>query len=220
MEAESHPADRSHPAWEPEWIHGTFSAPGECENPNCRQSVQVVGDYKVDYSRKSFRADDPYEERGPSYSSFYSVAQIHPPLLLMPIPRAAPDEVRDGVLRASRVLFADAGLAATALRTIVERFMTSEGIASTTSRGGFRSARERVEEWRKADSKRDAVAALFDAIRWLGNAGTHEDADVTMDEVLFGASCLDEAFHRLYTGPNIDAQAQSINAARGPNRSG
>ena len=55
-------------------------------------------------------------------------------------------------------------------------------------------------------------------MKWLGNVGTHEDSDLTTAEVLDGAILLDEAFHRLYTGPDIDARAQTINTAEGPNR--
>lgn len=98
----------------------------------------------MDYSQKSNR-DDEFEYQGLPYSSFYNDTHLHPPMLIMPIPQSAPDEVRDGALRASRVLFADPGLAATALRATVERFLTFEGIAATGPKGQFRSAHERIE---------------------------------------------------------------------------
>lgn len=122
------------------------------------------------------------------------------------------------MLRASRVLFADPGLAATALRATVERFLSSEGISTTRSTGQFRNVHEHIKEWRDADSNRPSVADLLFAVKWLGNAGTHEDSDLTTIEVLDGARVLNEAFHRLFTGPDIDAHAQAINAAKGPSR--
>lgn len=67
-------------------------------------------------------------------------------MLLMPIPKSAPEEVREGVLRASRVLFADPGLAATALRATVELFLTSQGISAVSTNGEFRSADSRITE--------------------------------------------------------------------------
>ena len=69
-----------------------------------------------------------------------------------------------------------------------------------------------------ADPTRPAVADLFFAVKWLGKAGTHEDSDLTTIELLDGARVLDEAFHRLFTGPDIEAHAQIINAAKGPFR--
>src|SRR4051812_36513710 len=54
---ESRASERGHPGWEPEWIHGTFSLPGECDNPSCGQTVQAVGDYRVDWTG---RGSEPY----------------------------------------------------------------------------------------------------------------------------------------------------------------
>lgn len=217
IEHESHSSAsaRSHWAWEPEWISGTFVVQGQCENPDCQQAVHGTGDYRVGYAKKRDTDEDEY---GPPYSTFYNVTHLHPPMLLMPIPKSAPDEVREGVLRASRVLFADPGLSATALRATVERFLTSEGISATRTNGTFRNAHDRIKEWRDTDSSRPPVADLFFAVKWLGNAGTHEDSDLTSIEVLDGARVLDEAFHRLFTGPDIEKHAKNINDAKGPDR--
>ncbi|MER7609748.1 DUF4145 domain-containing protein [Nocardioides sp. NPDC127503] len=219
VDAESHASasSRDHPAFEPEWIRGTFALLGACENPDCRQTVHGTGDYTVDYSKKS-APDNPWEQHGPAYSAYYQLTHLHPPMLLMPIPASAPEVTQEAVRRASRVLFADPGLAATALRAAVERFMSAEGIAATWPSGKFRSAHSRIKEWGEADPNRDRVANLLFAVKWLGNAGTHEDSDLTVSEVLDGAGLLDEAFHRLYTGPDIDARAQNINTAEGPHR--
>lgn len=214
-ESHSSASARTHWAWEPEWINGTFVIRGQCENPDCQQAVHGTGDYRVDYARKR---DYDENEGGPPYSTYYNVTHLHPPLLLMPIPKSAPEEVREGVLRASRVLFADPGLAATALRATVERFLTSEGISAVNTNGQFRTAHSRITEWKNADPSRPSVADLFFAVKWLGNVGTHEDSDLTTIEVLDGARVLDEAFHRLFLGADIDKHAQTINAAKGPNR--
>ena len=87
-----------------------------------------------------------------------------------------------------------------------------------TGNGEFRSAHSRINEWKNADPTRPAVADLFFAVKWLGNAGTHEDSDLTTIEVLDGARVLDEAFHRLFLGADIDKHVQTINAAKGPYR--
>lgn len=204
---------RKHPGWDPDWISGTFVVDGQCENPECQQVVRGTGDYYVSYS-------DKREEEYPNfaYSSFYTISHLHPPILLMAVPQSAPEQVRDGVVRASRVLFADPGLSATAMRATVERFLTSEGVPSTDAHGTFQSAHKRIQNWLKSDSTRKSIADLLFAIKWLGNVGTHEDSDLTAIEVLVGASVLDEAFHRLFTGPDIDVRAQTINASRGVSR--
>ena len=208
---------QDHPAFDPEWISGTFVVQGECENPDCQQTLHGTGNYRVDVSRRSNRSELE-EQRFIPYSSYYTVTHLHPPMLIMPIPASAPEEVQEGIRRASRVLFADSGLAATALRATVERFLTSEGISATSSNGKFRNAQDRIEEWRNADTARPAVADRLFAVKWLGNVGTHEDSDLTTMEVLDGARVLDEAFHRLFTGSDIDVRARAINSSRGISR--
>lgn len=211
-------SERDHPAFEPDWIKGTFLIRGQCENPNCAQVVHGTGDYRVDDACESVPFD-PHNQLGRPYSSYYRVVHLHPAMLLMSIPESAPTEVREGVLRASRVMFADPGMAATALRATVERLLTFEGVPSIDASGRFCSAHRRIETWQDANASRIPVAELLFAVKWLGNAGTHEDSSLSVLDVLDGASLLDEAFHRIYAGPDIDARAQSINTARGPSRS-
>jgi hypothetical protein len=202
-----------HDYFDPDWIKGTFVVRGQCENSDCRSAVYGTGDFHVDLS-----SDQDFESRGPDYSEYFKLIHLHPAIRIMSVPKSAPDEVREGVLRGSRVLFADPGLAATALRATVERFLTTAGIPGRTTTGSFIPADTRIQQWAAQDPTRETTAHLFLAVKWLGNAGTHEDADLTTTEVLQGASVLDEAFHRIYTGPDIDAHARNINAAKGPHR--
>jgi hypothetical protein len=201
-----------HDFFDPDWIKGTFVVRGQCENSDCRLAVHGTGDFYVGMS-----GQQDFDSNGPDYSEFYKLMHLHPAMQIMSIPKTAPDEVHEGVLRASRVLFADPGLAATALRATVERFLTTAGIPGTTN-GSFTPADIRIRQWAAQDPTRETTADLLLAVKWLGNAGTHEDADLTTTEVLQGASMLDEAFHRIYTGPDIDAHARNINAAKGPHR--
>jgi len=196
------------PDWEPLWINGAFNAAATCQNSACGQVVFTVGTYRVDYAKR-YRVDQ--------YSRWYTVDYACPPFLLMRVPRSAPIEVRDGIERASRLLLADPGLAATGLRATVERFLTSQGTASRAANGGFLSAHQRINNWR-ATCDAPNVADLFMAVKWIGNSGTHEVSDLTIEEVLDGVEFLDEAFHRLFIGPDLDLRAEAVNEAKGPNR--
>lgn len=198
--------------WEPDWISGVFSAVASCENPECQKAAIAIGAYRVSYSRE--RPMHAYQ--GIDYSSFYTIRQIDPPLLLMRLPKSAPESVHDGVARASAVILADPGLAATALLLAVEQFLTSEGIPAAGPSGGFINADQRIKEWRKTGSGRDRIADLLLAVKWIGNAGTHHLSTLTTKEVLDGVEFLDEAFHALFVGPDVDARAKAVNDARGP----
>lgn len=136
----------------------------------------------------------------------------------MSVPARAPEAVRDGILRASRVLFTDPGLAATALRTTVEGFLTSEGISETKEDGGFRGIEDRIAEWRKNSKTLNPVANAFFAVKWIGNAGAHRTSGLTVKDVLLGAGILGEAFHKLFTASDIEKSVRGINRAKGPVR--
>lgn len=161
---------RDHPAFEPDWVAGTFTVGGECENPACRQVVHGTGNYRTGFAKKR-EVYDVREHQALRYSSYYTVTHLHPPMLVMSIPQSAPNEVRDGVLRASRVLFADPGLAATALRATVELFLTTSGVPAVRSNGSFCNAHDRIEIWRNGDSSRHLVAEQFWQSSGLGMQG-------------------------------------------------
>lgn len=210
-------SERDHPGFDPEWIVGTFMIVGQCENPVCKQNMHGTGDYRVSHSVE-IGMDESSAYLGVPYASFYSVKHLHPPISITFIPESAPDAVRDCVFRASRVFFADPSSAATALRATVESFLTSENISAVRPNGKFYNLDERLNEWSKLDATRSQVADLFSAVKWLGNAGTHDDSLLTAVEVLDGADMLGEAFHRWFTGPDIDLRAKGINLAKGPSK--
>lgn len=171
-----------------------------------------MGNYAVDLADQ--QTDQDFG--GVRYSKYYTVKQVSPPPRLMRLPSTTPASVQDGVARAAAVLFADPGLAATALRLVVEQFLTSEGVPATRPNGGFVSADHRIKAWRDGSEDRSRVADLLLAVKWIGNAGTHSLSKLTVEEVLNGVEFLDEAFHALFVGPDVDARAKAVNAARGP----
>lgn len=218
VESEKSEARHSHPDFEPDWISGTFSIVGQCDNPQCQQNVHGSGDYQVAYTVDSF-PPDTHEFHGERYVAFFSLAHLHPPLLLMSIPESAPTQIREGILRASRCWFVDSGLTGTALRATIERFLTTEGISPLDPRGNFSNAHNRIEQWKAQEPQvRGSIADLLLAVKWLGNAGSHEDAQLSREDIYEGARLLDYAFHQLFLGPDLNARAQAINAAKGSNK--
>ncbi len=125
-------AARNHEAWEADWIYGTFTVSGRCENPRCGTVFAGAGSYSIDYSEDR---EIPYGEDGPHYSGFYRCEQLYPHVLLLTIPESTPSDVQLAIHRASRVILSDPGLAATALRSGVERFLTHAGVSAKDEKG-------------------------------------------------------------------------------------
>lgn len=126
-------------------INGTFTILGQCEkNAACKQAAHGTGDYYVGTATESWTEDN-------YYSSYYTVTHIHPPIPIMSLPKGSPKQLNDAILRASRVIFTDPGLAATALRATVEVFLTTVTIPAKGPNGNFRTADQRIKEWGNAN---------------------------------------------------------------------
>ena len=158
-----------------------------------------------------------------SYASEYVVEHMTPPPVIMTFAEGTPSDVQEGVTRAARLVFTDPRSSANALRATVERFLTNAGIPGVKpdpNRPGetlFVTAHRRIESWR-TQTRNDQVADLFQAVKWIGNEGSHEVSTATVASVLEGVTFVERAFRLLYdtTGADIDAAARAVNARRGP----
>ncbi|BDH77298.1 hypothetical protein ATCC27039_14240 [Actinomyces naeslundii] len=149
----------------------------------------------------------------------FKIGYLFPSVNIMSVPPSAPTQVKDNIIKSSRVLFADPGLAATALRSAVECFLTHQGIPSTQANGKPENLSERIKKWQNIDHvKNGVIGDLLTAVKWIGNIGTHDGGNLTTNEFLEGAEILDEAFRQAFTGSQIHATARSISDNKGPRR--
>lgn len=198
---------RDHEAWEPEWITGHFSVQAECSNRECRSIALVAGKMKVDAN---------VNEHGHwygQYATFYELRYCEPPLRLLTIPDKTPDDVRRAIVSASRVIWVDPSSAANRLRAAIEYLLTDLGVPK------LRSTHKRIE--RLASTRQD-VATVLEAVKWIGNSGSHSGA-MPLKDVLEGVALLERALHIVYddTADQLDQLAREINEReRGQGRQG
>lgn len=188
---------RDHEAWEPEWINGHFSVQAECSNRGCRAIALVAGKMKVD-------AD--VNEHGHwhgQYATFYELRYCEPPLRLLAIPDKTPDDVRRAIVSASKVIWMDASSAANRLRAAIEYLLTDLGVPK------LRSTHRRIE--RLAATRQD-VATILEAVKWIGNSGSHSQA-IQLKDVLEGVALLERALELVYDDKKaqLDQLARDIN---------
>jgi len=191
---------RDHPDWDPEWIRGYFTSEAECMNPDCRSVGLVTGRMKVD-------AD--VDERGHwhgDYDTFYRVTFCDPPLRLVAAPTDTPDDVKRAIHSAALVIWADASCAANRLRAAVEHLLTHLDVPRNGS-----SAHERIK---RLAAKRPDVATVLEAVKWIGNDGSH--GELPLKDVLEGAALLERALAMVYdtSAEELHRLAKAINAER------
>jgi hypothetical protein len=188
------------PGWEPEWIHGHFSVQAECTDRQCRSIALVAGRMKV---------DTDVDERGHwygQYGTFYELKYCEPALRLLGVPDGTPDDVKRAIESASQVIWMNPSSAANRLRAAIEQLLTD---LCVPKRG---TTHRRIE---RLASSRPEVATVLEAVKWIGNDGSHT-ASLPLKDVLEGVALLERALTLVYdrSAEELDRLAQDINEGR------
>ena len=173
------------------WIFlGVFSGALVCTLASCQATVAVAGDYSVDLD---------FDEVGnQDFQDFVRLRFAHPALPLIVPPERTPKPVADAIRTASSLVWADPSASANRLRVAVEDLLTAHRIPKTAAKkgGGRRplTTHDRIDLFR---AKQPDVADALEAVKWIGNSGSHESS-LTTEDILDGAEILDLALRSLY----------------------
>jgi Domain of unknown function (DUF4145) len=174
--------------WDPLSLGGIFHGDLACPRSPCGNKYVVAGTWGVDYDGESSEGH---------YAEFFSVSYILPALPLMEYPDAVPDKIRDPISAASLVLLSDASAAANRIRSAIEALLDCQRVRK--HHAGNRSARltthARIKEFEARNP--DAAAQLM-AVKWIGNAGSHEREALPLSLVLDGMEHFARALELIY----------------------
>jgi hypothetical protein len=120
--------DHSHEAWEPEWIRSVFACIFHCDNAACNEPVACNGIGRVD----CFEYEDEDVGWSQSIEERFIPHHFQPPLMLMDIPKACPEKVKEYLRESFALFFADPSAALNSARTAVEALMTALGVKRFT----------------------------------------------------------------------------------------
>lgn len=192
--------DRDHPGWEPEWTHGHFSVQAECTNGECRSIALIAGKMKVD------TVVDEHGHWHGQYDTYYEIQYCEPALRLLAVPDGTPDDVKRAIVSASQVIWINPSSAANRLRAAIEQLLTDLGVSE---RG---SAHRRIE---RLAASRPEVATVLEAVKWIGNDGSHTAA-LPLKDVLEGVALLERALILVYdrSAEELYQLAREINDGR------
>lgn len=183
--------NRSHDAWEADWIIKHFNGKIVCNNPKCKEIFSIAGYIKVEV--------DYEENENSSFTECYYPQYIFPLLHIFCIPEDTPKDVEKAIHLAFKVFWIDKSACANAIRTTVEVILNDKKVLkSAITKGKKRrslSLHERIELYEKKNCE---VAKYLMAIKWIGNAGSHE-GELTSDDILDGLDLLKYALEKLYT---------------------
>jgi Domain of unknown function (DUF4145) len=210
VSAEGH----GHEAWEPDWIEYIYSCLFECTNTACKDTVASTGNGSVTqyYS---------YDEDGRTdidYDDFFRPEYFSPHLKMFSIPKDAPEEVKDEINKSFSLIFADPASSANHIRVALEHLLTYLRIKRFNVNNGKRSFLALHKRIELLPNKYDHIKDIFFAVKWLGNAGSHSNHEVSLDDVLDSYELMDELLVEIFDNKRVKAKALAkiINKKKGP----
>ncbi len=143
---------------------------------------------------------------GREYDTFYKLKYCEPALRLIAGPDGTPDAVKRAIESASQVIWLNPSSAANRLRAAIEHLLTELGV----SKSGPTHKRVKV----LAKSRED-VATVLEAVKWIGNDGSHRTV-LPLKDVLEGVALLERALTLVYdrSAEDLDQLARAINDDR------
>lgn len=191
----------------------TFTAALKCNERMCQETVRVAG-------KGSPEPTEQYDEDGPymGFEDSFMPLFFHPALMLFQPPSSTPGVVVDQLERSFQLFFCDPSAAANRLRATIECLLTELRVPRSSSGGRSRllSLHDRIG---KVPDKYQAHVDHLQAVKWLGNAGSHR-TPLKADDLLDAYEITEHFLTKLYDSRAgyVRALVKQINRRKGPRR--
>ena len=182
---------------------------------NCNEPVIMTG---IGYSENQFVIyDDPYYNKD---IILYSPLFFTPTILLFDIHRKCPAKARKEIIRSFSLYWNDVDSCVNKFRLSVELLMDSQKINKTMVHSNGKKSKYRLTLHQRIGlfkKKNQKVGEILEAIKWVGNKGSHADNKLIVNEVIIAYELLEHALNELYE-PKKDEMynmAKEINKRKG-----
>jgi hypothetical protein len=206
------PIDTSHPEFDPHWIEYIFTMHLKCSNSSCGCRVVCVGtgDVSQEYLHDGSGDWDWFDS--------FQVNHFEPSLKIFIPPKETPELVEKALKASFSTFFSSPSLSLSALRSALEVLLGEMEIASVDVNDKFLTLAKRINLL--PEESREIIEPA-NAIRWLGNDGTHAGGfRVRKSDVLDGYRIFEHILIALYPEKraSINALVSRINEAKGLGR--
>ncbi len=186
----------------PEMITYTFTALLFCTNPRCKEVVTCSGTGCVE------REQDSHEDS--RYIEYFKPFFFYPSLNIFQIPEKTPEKVKQSIRGSFSLLFKSSSAAANKIRSALECLL----IKIDRKQANEMTLHRRIELLGEEHQK---IKDFCLAVKWLGNAGSHCNDNMTIDDVFDGYDILSFILEELYDNKHekLTAMAETINENRG-----
>jgi len=167
---------------------GTFFGQCSCTNEACQEYTHFIGTFHI--------REDEHADTGQYYHEFV-IKYFLPPVPLIRIPEGTPAPVSALLKRSFGPAFMDQAASVHVLRSAIEKLLTALGVP----RFGMSKKRKRIRL--NLHTRIERLPMAFQsykdellAIKWIGNAATHEDISVEDLQLLY--EIVERLLERLY----------------------
>jgi hypothetical protein len=189
----------------------TFTAALRCNASGCQETVRVAGT-GCPQPTEAYDEDGPYMTLEDTFKPLF----FHPALMLFQPPKKTPEAVIAQLKRSFQLFFCDPSAAANGLRSAIECLFDELRIPKSVAGRGSHllTLHQRIS---KVPNKHQVHTDLFEAVKWLGNAGSHRTG-LKADDVLDGYEIMEHVLTELYQnkGTYVRTIAKQIIRRKGP----
>lgn len=201
----------NHPDWEPEWDEYTYSMVLECSNKTCSETVANVGTGKVEMAYE-------YVDQIPEavFEDTFRPKYFYPPLILFKFPETVADDVKNELIQSFEVFFCNPPSAANHIRIALERLLNHLKVKRfeiKSKKKRYISLHQRIEI---ASKNYPNLREYFLALKWLGNAGSHSDQIISIDDVIDSYEIFEFVLNELFKNKSLRLLVKQINKMKGP----
>jgi len=188
---------------DPDQVEFIFMCMLECKN--CEETVVVTGTGRVWETHDENVSNQYYETFMPSF--------FQPPLNIISLPcdDKLPELVRASLEKSFPLFWYDFDACASRIRATLELLLDDIGIPRKLDEKVFRelSLHDRIETIpAEPGSEQEEVKHMIMALKWMGNAGTHELEGVQRKQVIHAYKMIEICLARLY--PTIDPEIKKM----------
>lgn len=204
-----------HPAWDIDWVDLTYSCLLECSSEGCKAVVASTGEGMV----SEYYVHDEYGNPADvEYSEDFIPKYFFPHLKIFKIPKSTPEDVIEEIEKSFAVIFCDPQSAANHIRTSLEHLLTHLKVKRYSMNDGKRKFLPLHGRIQLLPRRLEHIKEIFFAVKWLGNAGSHSNSIVTIDDVFDAYELMIELLGEIYDNKRERAKrlAKKINKKKGP----
>jgi hypothetical protein len=204
--------EHDHDAWEPEWMRSVFSCLFRCNS--CKDFVACCGTARpvlFEYEDEEHGWVQDADER-------FDPKFFQPSLVLMDIPEECPLPAAEHLHASFSSFFSDPGASLNSVRAAVEAVLTDLGIKRFNVSGKKRRPLSLHQRILLLPAKYKEQADLLLAVKWLGNAGSHDSDTPERHDVSLAYDLLEHILSDIYIqkAKKLKSLAKKVNKKKGP----